>query len=136
MKKQEIIERIADDVTVLWSGYGTWTVGATITLPRNDDDEDDEVITLSYITHNEDDKTGIFDGELYNPNGGFCSLDELDRAAQEECITPEAMLERIWSDTTNEDNYEPADERNMRLAESLYEQFEKEDIFYELNIES
>ena len=57
---------------------------------------------------------------MYNPTGGFDSVDDLDRVAQEECITVEALLQRIWSDDTNEANYESERERNLRLAEILW----------------
>lgn len=134
MTKQEVVNLIADNVNVFWSGYGTWTVLATITLPRKDDNND-EVINLSYITHNEEDKTGIFDGSKYNTFCGFNSWRELKIRAAEDGLNAAQLQDRVWEDSANEDNYEPANLRNLRLAGRLYEYLENENIFYDLDIE-
>lgn len=134
MTKQEVINLIADNVNVFWSGYGTWTVLSTVTLPRKDNN-DDEVINLSYVTHNEEDKTGIFDGSKYNTFCGFDSWRKLKIRAAEEGLTAAQFQDRVWEDPANDDNYEPANLRNLRLAERLYEHLKNEDIFYDLNIE-
>ena len=134
MAKQEVVNLIADNVNVFWSGYGTWTVLATITLPRKDDNND-EVINLSYITHNEEDKTGIFDGSKYNTFCGFNSWRELKIRAAEDGLNAAQLQDRVWEDSANEDNYEPANLRNLRLAGRLYEYLENENIFYDLDIE-
>ena len=134
MTKQEVVNLIADNVNVFWSGYGTWTVLATITLPRKDDNND-EVINLSYITHNEEDKTGIFDGSKYNTFCGFNSWRELKIRAAEDGLNAAQLQDRVWEDSANEDNYEPANLRNLRLAGRLYEYLENENVFYDLDIE-
>lgn len=133
MTKQEVINLIADNVNVFWSGYGEWTVLATITLPRKDNNGD-EVINLSYITHNEEDKTGIFGGSRYNTFCGFNSWRELKIRAAEEGLTVAQFQDRVWEDPANDDNYEPTNLRNLRLANRLYEHLKNEDVF-DLNIE-
>lgn len=118
MTKRELIKEIANHIQVLPKGPSTWIFCATITIPMKNGKRISE--TLSAITCKEEDYTGIFNGEVYNPTGGFDSADDLDRAAQEECMTVETFLKSIWSDTANEDNYESERERNLRLAEILW----------------
>ena len=118
MTKRKLIKEIADHMQVLPNGPNTWLFRATIDIPMKSGEGIQK--TLSAISCREEDYTGIFNGEVYNPTGGFDSADDLDRAAQEECITVEALLERIWADDTNEDNYESERERNLRLAEILW----------------
>ena len=117
--KRELIKEIADHILVIRVGSGTWEIRSCIVFPMKDGD--DFLKYLHINSHNEEDYTGIFDGEVYNPTGGFDSVDDLDRVAQEECMTVETLLQSIWSDTANEDNYESTRERNLRLAVRLWE---------------
>lgn len=118
MTKRELLKVIADHMQVQPNGPNTWLFRATVDIPMKSGEGIQK--TLSAISCREEDYIGIFNGEVYNPTGGFDSADDLDRAAQEECITVEALLQRIWSDDTNEDNYESERERNLRLAEILW----------------
>lgn len=133
MTTLEVLKSIADNVYVNVAGYGTWEIKATITVPRIDD-EDDEVITLKEITHNEENKTGIFDGSIFNPLCGFRTHQELNEAAAESGMTVEEFQKTVWADSANEDNYEPDDVRDARLAEWLYESLEYLDVFDYLDI--
>ena len=117
--KRELIKEIADHILVIRVGSGTWEIRSCIVFPMKDGDDFPKYLHIN--SHNEEDYTGIFDGEVYNPTGGFDSVDDLDRVAQEECMTVETLLQSIWSDTANEDNYESTRERNLRLAVRLWE---------------
>jgi len=134
MTKSEVIMLIADNVYVNFAGYGTWEIKATVAIPRAGD-EDAAVITVKEITHNEEDKTGIFDGSKFNTFCGFNSWRELKIRAAEAGLTVAQFQDSVWEDTANDDNYEPADLRNLRLAFRLYKHLENKDIFYELDIE-
>lgn len=134
MNRYEAIKEIAENVRVNWCGYGTWEISANVELPTKDDDT--ITLVLSKTTHNEEDKIGIFDGEQYNPLCGCIDMDELDQIAKEEGMTTQAFQEAVWDDSANEDNYEPDDDRKMRLAETLYEDvLEEMDEFEDLEIE-
>lgn len=128
MTIEDIKEQIVQNIDVCWSGYGTWTIKSSCT------DENGEWYKLSIITHNEEDFTGIFDGEKYNP------VDEEELAFMMKYvngITKEDVLNTYWSDTANSDNYEPKELRNERLAIALLDDFiyRYEDYFDEMGIE-
>jgi len=132
MTIEDIKEQLVQNINVSWTGYGTWTIVSVCV------DENGEWYKVSEITHNEEDFTGIFDGEEYNP------VDEqeleymLEEAKQyDENITKEEVLNAYWSDTANPDNYEPSELRNERLVTSLLDQFidRYEDYFDEMGIE-
>lgn len=134
MTTLEVLRLIADNVYVNFAGHGTWEIKATVAIPRIGD-EDDEVITIKEITHNEEDKTGIFDGSKYNTFCGFNSWRELKIQAADDGLTVAQFQDGVWEDTANDDNYEPANLRNLRLADRLYKHLENKDIFHELDIE-
>ena len=94
---------------------------------------------MSEITHSEEDKTGIFDGEEYNPQDfdtwymevfsyelpedgdpEYYNDEELQDKFKEYC-------ERVWGDSGNGDNYEPTEERLKRLAERLFDNLIEDD---------
>lgn len=134
MRRYDIINEIARNVSVMWRYYGTWEISATVELPTKNGDIIS--LTLSKTSHNEEDKIGIFDGEQYNPLCGCCCMDELDQIAKEECMTTQEFQKKVWADSGNEDNYEPDSDRKMRLAETLYEYvLEEMDEFGDLEIE-
>jgi hypothetical protein len=81
----------------------------------------DEVLSLQAITHQEEDHIGIFDGKKYNELCGFGSMEELEEYARGENMTVEEVQDSTWSDSANEDNYEPDEDRRLRLAERLYD---------------
>ena len=119
MTKFDIIKQLTDTIQVSWVGYGKWKITGTLQYP----DRDGTILTkeLSLITHNEEDNTGLFDGELFNELCGFNTFDELDEAARQECITAQEFQRRVWRDTANEDNYEPRRDRDFRLANKLFD---------------
>lgn len=134
MLRYEAIREIAKNVGVRWCGYGTWEISANVELPTKDNNT--IILHLCKTTHNEEDKTGIFDGEQYNPLCGCIDMDELDQIAKEACMTTRTFQKAVWSDSANEDNYEPDSDRRMRLAETLYEDvLEEMDEFEDLDIE-
>lgn len=133
MLRYEAIKEIAENVKVSWRGQGTWEISAKVELPTKTGGT--ITLSLSKTTHNEEDKTGIFDGEQYNPLCGCIDVDELDQIAKEECMTTQAFQKSIWTDSANEDNYEPDSDRRMRLAETLYEDvLEEMDEFDDLDL--
>lgn len=121
MTKYELINEIAKNLTVTPVDGDTWEIKSTISIPRIDNDP--LVITLTEITHDEQDYTGIFDGNAYNRLCGYDDEDEIDAAAHEDGMWTRDYQHMIWADTTNEDNYEPVSIRNQRLAERLYEEY-------------
>ena len=132
MTIEDMKEQIVQNIDVRWTGYGTWTIKSSCT------DENGEWYKLSIITHNEEDFTGLFDGEEYNPVDEEELEDMLDEAkCYDENITKEDVLNTYWSDTANSDNYEPKELRNERLAIALLDDFiyRYEDYFDEMGIE-
>ena len=128
MTIEGIKEQLVQNINVSWTGYGTWTIASICT------DENGEWYKVSKITHNEEDFTGIFDGEKYNP------VDEEELAFMMQYVnglTKEEVLNIYWSDTANPDNYEPSELRNERLVTALLDHFidRYEDYFDEMGIE-
>ena len=111
--------QLLDTVNCRWEGYGTWMIRAQCT------DINGRLYRLQMITHNEEDKTGIFDGEKYNPLCGFGSMDDLEAAAKECGMTVEVFQEHTWTDSANEDNYELLCDRNERLVDKLWEHYDE-----------
>lgn len=130
--REEIIAELARNVRVSWKSYGTWKVESNI-------DCNDHCIEVSEFTHNEEDKTGIFDGETYNPQNfddwySQVFSYELPEDDEPEYYNDEELQEKfkeyceiVWSDSGNEDNYESEEERNIRLAERLFDTIIEDD---------
>ena len=89
--KEEIIDELAMNMYVMWTGYGTWKISSYI-------GNRDNKISFSEITHQEEDEKGIFDGEDY-----------------------EEWRKAVIHDSANEDNYESRDQRDKRLAERIFD---------------
>ena len=105
MTRNDAIDELMFNLQVGWVGYDTWKI--TSMLDGN---------KVSLITHNEEDYTGIFDGEKYNP----VTEEELaGMMLYADGMTEEEVLDTYWSDTANKDNYEPMCARDERLAEKL-----------------
>lgn len=105
MTRNDVIDELMFNLQVRWVNHGTWKI--TSMLDGN---------KVSMITHNEDDYTGIFDGEKYNP----VSEEELaDMMLYADGMTEDEVLDRYWSDTANKDNYETMCARDERLANKL-----------------
>ena len=129
--REEIIDELARNVGVSCKGYGTWKIKSYIGKRETYRYCAEHYIEVSEITHNEEDKIGIMNGEKYNPQDYnewlYCEFDpELDA---NDCIANyskeelkekfEKYCESVWADSGNEDNYEPREERDKRLAEIL-----------------
>ncbi len=127
----EAIEEMKNTVQVFSDGYGTWKVKANIGFRSTSEYAEDY-----FTTHDEDWKTGIFDGEKYNPQDYEEWLDDFYRHEFVDSLTnyaKELITEDIkkqlfsewceikWTDSANEDNYEPTDERNERAARKIIE---------------
>lgn len=105
MTRQQVLDELMLNLQVRWVSYGTWRISSEL-----DGNE------VSIITHNEEDYVGIFDGETYNP----VTDEELEDMMQyADGMTEDEVLEKYWSDTANEDNYESRRERDERLANKL-----------------
>lgn len=137
--KEELIAELAQNVSVIWSGYGTWEIKSYIGQRATYRYCANHYIKVCEITHSEDDQTGIFDGEKYNPQDyddwyfqvfsyelpgddepEYYNDEELQEKFKEFC-------EKVWSDSGNEDNYEPFKERDARLAERLFDTLIEDD---------
>lgn len=114
-----IQKQIHDNLQVHWDGYGTWAIKSFFF------DHEGCQQLLKIITHNEEDNTGIFDGEKYNPLCGFRTMEELEVTAKEMEMPVEQAQDIVWRDTVNDDNYEPINERNERLTKKLITHYEE-----------
>lgn len=127
---EEAIEEMKSTVQVFSAGYGTWKVKANLGLRSTGEYAEDY-----FTTHDEEWKTGEFDGERFNPqdfdewlesyfepefNG--VSKDALALITDEmKNKMFETWCERLWSDSANNDNYEPSDNRDERAARKIIE---------------
>lgn len=128
---EEATEEMKSTIQVFSDGYSTWKVKANIGLRSTGEFAEDH-----FITHDEDWRTGIFDGEKYNPQDYEEWLDDFYRHEFAKSLTnyaKELITEDIkkqlfkewceikWSDSANEDNYESPDDRNERAARKIIE---------------
>lgn len=61
MSRYEVSNEIAENTRINWRYYPTWEISVNVELSAKDDDP---ITTFLYkTTHNEEDKTGIFDGK-------------------------------------------------------------------------
>ena len=137
--REDLIAELAQNVSVMFDGYGTWKIKSYIGQRETYRYCADHYIEVSEITHNEEDKIGIMDGEHYNPQdynewlyGEFDpELDEndcIDNYIEEELTEKfEEYCEAVWADSANEDNYEPYEARKARLAERLFDTIIEDD---------
>ena len=165
--RDELLAELATNLTVVPDGYGTWKVKSFVGRSRDPRAED------SYITHNESDVIGEFDGKTYNPQdpGEMLELFQEDTGLQDAYYdlwydnydwgdagwgddAPDAdsaeahdtytrwvqsvgkydplfgkiyaeVCNSVWSDSANRDNYEPDDDRILRLAEKFIDTWEE-----------
>lgn len=108
--REEIINKLAENVSVAKIDYGTWKVSSYI------GDSREPLVKCSYISHDEEDSTGIFDGAEYNT---YANSNEARKECENEGADYADWFEAVTADHANEDNYEPADQRNSRLASRL-----------------
>lgn len=127
----EAIKEIADSIQIFSDDYGTWKIKGNLGIRSTGEYAEDH-----FITHDEDWKTGIFDGEKYNPQDYEEWLDDFYRHEFAESLSnyaKELITEDVkntlfkeyceikWADTANEDNYEPVDARDERAARKIIE---------------
>ena len=128
---EEAIEEMKSTVQVFSDGYGTWKVKANLGIHSTG-----EYVEDYFTTHDEEWKTGIFDGERFNPQDYEEWLDDFFRHEFAETLTSyakELITEDIkkqlfdeyceikWNDSANEDNYESTDSRDERAARKIIE---------------
>lgn len=133
MKKytiNEAIEEMKNTVQVFSDGYGTWKVKANIGFRSTGEYAEDY-----FITHDEEWKTGKFDGEQFNPQD-FDEWIENYFEPEFESVSSDALklitdemkeemfkswCERLWSDSAYDDNYESDEDRDERAARKIIE---------------
>lgn len=131
---EDAIYEMAVNAGVMPDGYGTWKCSTHLGLR-------DEKASDYFTTHDEEWKTGEFDGEKYNEQDfdewledyfehEFCnqlSSEALSLITKE---MKEQMFENwckvLWQDSANESNYEPSELRDRRIAERVFDSWEKE----------
>lgn len=134
---EEAIEEMKGTVQVFSDGYGTWKVKANLGIRSTGEYAEDH-----FITHDEDWKTGIFDGENYNPQDYEEWIDDFYRHEFAESLSDyakELLTEDVkntlfkeyceikWADTANEDNYESTAARDERAARKIIESWVDDD---------
>ena len=123
----EAIEEMKSTVQVFSYGYGTWKVKANLGIRSTG-----EYVEDYFTTHDEEWKTGIFDGEKYNPKDFDEWYDEQcweehgwEEAPDKNDSEVKAMFNEycsaVWSDSGNEDNYESTEARDERAARKIIE---------------
>ena len=128
---EEAIEEMKSTVQVFSDGYGTWKVKANLGIRSTG-----EYVEDHFTTHDEEWRTGKFDGKRFNPQDYEEWLDDFYRHEFAETLTDyakELITEDIkkqlfdeyceikWIDSANEDNYEPRDQRDERAARKIIE---------------
>lgn len=110
---EEAIEEMKSTVQVFSDGYGTWKVKANIGSHSTG-----EYVEDYFTTHDEEWKTGVFDGEKYND---YANSDQAKEDCESEGVDYNEWLETVLTDSANEDNYESTDSRNERAARKIIE---------------
>lgn len=134
---KEAIKEMADSIQIFSDGYSTWKVKGNLGIRSTGEYAEDH-----FITHDEDWKTGIFDGEKYNPQDYEEWLDDFYKnefAKSLSLYAKELITEDIkkqlfkewceikWADSANEDNYESTDDRDDRAARKIIESWVDDD---------
>jgi len=88
--RMEIIEELASNIEVTFKPYGTWVVKSKALG-----------IAVSFLTYDEEWKTGKFHPTLYNKENVL-------------------LNKEVENDYANEDNYESREVRDRRAAEALF----------------
>lgn len=130
---EEAIEEMSRNAGVSLDGYGTWKCSTTL-------GSRDEKATDHFTTHDEEWKTGEFDGEKYNEQDYDEWLDdyfehEFGSLSNEALsLITDDMKEQmfaqwckdLWLDSAYESNYEPSEQRDRRIAERIFETWQCE----------
>lgn len=127
---REAIEEMKSSVQVFSDGYGTWKVKANIGLRSTGEYAEDY-----FTTHDESWRTGEFDGEKFNPQD-FDEWQEDYFQPEFESVSSDALAlitdemkeemfkawcKKMWSDSSDDDNYESTDDRDERAAKKIIE---------------
>lgn len=110
---EEAIEEMKSTVQVFSSGYGTWKVKANLGIRSTGEYVEDQ-----FTTHDEEWKTGIFDGEKYND---YANSDQAKADCEHEGEDYNKWYEIVTNDSADEDNYESTDSRDERAARKIIE---------------
>lgn len=127
--RDDLIAELASNLSVRPDGYGTWKVRSYVGYSRNPMAKD------SFITHNEADAIGEMDGETYNPQDfdDWYSWQDWEAHGWDEEPDPDDSEVRslfdeyctaTWADSANSDNYEPYEDRVLRLAEKIVDMWD------------
>ena len=134
---EEAIEEMKNTIQVFSDGYGTWKVKANLGIRSTG-----EYVEDHFTTHDEDWRTGEFDGKRFNPQDYEEWLNDFYRHEFAETLTNYAKelitddikkqlfdeyCEIKWIDSANEDNYEPSDQRDERAARKIIESWVDDD---------
>lgn len=130
---EEAIEVMKSTVQVFSDGYGTWKVKANIGIHSTG-----EYVEDYFTTHDEDWRTGEFDGERYNPQDYDEWYDDQqwkehgwEEAPSKDDAEIKSMFNdycsAVWSDSANEGNYESTDSRDERAARKIIESWVYDD---------
>ena len=126
--RQEMIDELASNLRVEYRPYGTWRISSYVGSKWN---KEDGYIEKYYDSNNEEDSIGIFDGEKYYPQDfeewkkEYAQYEIKDYEHYHEEELRELFNEWckiLWSDSGNESNYEPIEERFNRLAENIFDE--------------
>lgn len=126
VKKENLLSLINDNIKLEWIGTCTWRVSALLFIQN-------EFMEVYFDTNDEEYSTGIFDGSRFNTLCGYASMEELESIATAEGMTVEEFQVSCWSDSANEDNYEPREKLIERCAQALLE-IAEEKLINEYNI--
>lgn len=130
---EEAIAEMTNSAGVSLDGYGTWKCSATIGWR-------DEKATDYFITHDEEWKTGEFNGEKYNEQDydewleDFFEPEFNSVSNKAISLITDEMKEQmfsnwckdLWADSANESNYENNDQRDRRIAERIFDSWKSE----------
>ena len=109
---QEAIDEMKATIQVFSTGYSTWKVSGNIGLRSTGEYAEDH-----FTTHDEEWKTGEFDGEKYNTYANSDQArEDFDSAAEYE-----KWRDAVINDSANEENYESPEDRDERAARKIIE---------------
>ena len=108
---EEAVEEMANSVQVFSAGYGTWDVKANLGIRSTGEYAEDK-----FTTHDEEWKTGEFDGEKYN---SYANSEQARQDCEDEGEDYDEWREKVINDNANEDNYESSHDRDIRAAKKI-----------------
>lgn len=121
MKKytiEEAIEDVAMSIQIMPDGYGTWKIKGNLGIRSTG-----EYVEDYFVTHDEEWKTGIFDGEEYNE---YANSEQTRLECEENGENYDEWYNIVTRDSANEDNYESHEARDRRAAKKIVENWVEE----------